>query len=213
MNLFVRSRPDFCSADSLPALLNTRHPESRKALAVWVFPTILFWLKCCPPAQVNIVSWMESVFVFVFYVFVFWLKYCPQTMVCIINEGHDRGVGSPEGGPASIHRWYHIITPSKYYHIRPSVKISSDWSKYSCERYYMKENKGFVSTQVGQGGESWPGTLKSQIQTIFHNTKKYFIMPKKQCPGWILHNFGLKSCSKAVQSVASTPVARYTSAH
>ena len=111
---------------------------------------IMFWLKYCPPVQVNSVSWMESVFVFVFYVFVFWLKYCPQTMVCIINEGHDRGVGSPEGGPASIHRWYHIITPSKYYHIRPSVKISSDWSKYSCERYYLKDNKRFVTTDVCQ---------------------------------------------------------------
>ena len=162
MNLFVRSRPDFCSADSLPALFNTRHPESRKALAVWVFPTILFWLKCCPPAQVNIVSWMESVFVFVFYVFVFWLKYCPQTMVCIINEGHDRGVGSPEGGPASIHRWYHIITPSKYYHIRPSVKISSYWSKYSCERYYLKDNKWLVTTGVSGWTGRWKLTWYSE---------------------------------------------------
>ena len=160
MNLFVRSRPDFCSADSLPALFNTSHPESRKALSLSIsYHEILFWLKCRPPDQRYIES-MNGVhvcicveFVFVFCVFVFWLKYCPQTMVCIINEGHDRGVGSPEGGPASIHRWYHIITPSKYYHIRPSVKISSYWSKYSCERYYLKENKWLVTTGVS----GWTG--------------------------------------------------------
>ena len=164
MNLFVRSRPDFCSADSLPTLLNTRHPESRKALRL----SLSLYEMLSPGSVVHcIVNGVHVCicveFVFVFYVFVFWLKYCPQTMVCIINEGHDRGVGSPGGGPASIHRWYHIITPSKYYHIRPSVKISSYWSKYSCGRYYLKENKWLVTTGVSGWTGRWKLTWYSEI--------------------------------------------------
>ena len=63
---------------------------------------------------------------------VFWLKYCFLTVVCIIDGGHDRGVGSSEGGRMGVFTvQYHIITLS-YYHITPSVKISTKfWSQLS----------------------------------------------------------------------------------
>ena len=55
---------------------------------------------------------------------VFWLNYCFLTVVCIIDGGHDRGVGSAEGGRMGVFTvQYHIITLS-YYHIICSVKIS-----------------------------------------------------------------------------------------
>ena len=82
---------------------------------------------------------------------VFWLKYCPLTVVCIIDGGHDRGVGSPEGGaweysPSSITlSHYHIITSSalsKYHNIdqnTPKMWNNSSCNihtEFLCEKYH-----------------------------------------------------------------------------
>ena len=82
---------------------------------------------------------------------VFWLNYCFLTVVCIIDGGHDRGVGSPEGGaweysPSSITlSHYHIITSSalsKYHNIdqnTPKIWNNSSCNihtEFLCEKYH-----------------------------------------------------------------------------
>ena len=103
---------------------------------IFVLPTH----SLCRPHATQNQTWSYQKSLKSFHVLVvFWLKYCPLTVVCIIDGGHDRGVGSPEGGaweysPSSITlSHYHIITSSalsKYHNIDQNTQKM--WNNSSC---------------------------------------------------------------------------------
>ena len=137
MDLFVQSHPHFCSAKSFPPFPHPRATQNQSWSYQKIFESEHFHLLV-----------------------VFWLNYCFLTVVCIIDGGHDRGVGSSEGGRMGVFTvQYHIITLS-YYHITPSVKISTKfWSQLSKNLKlivkFSRNNKS--STHMGHNCKStWP---------------------------------------------------------